>query len=211
DEVKVGTFIRDISIRKKSEMLLEISEKRFRALVENSSDILILNEGSGIIQYVSPAFEKITGITYSALQQNPRLFALRLHPDYADQARKIFLEALAKPGVPIACVLQFQHEDGYCIYLEGFVTNMLNDENVGAVVSNYRDVTERKLAEAQVIKSENRFRALVENASDVIILGNEKGIVQYVSPAFENITGFTLEDAKNNPDLLRESLHPDFQ
>ncbi|MFD2520375.1 PAS domain S-box protein [Emticicia soli] len=211
NKILVGTFVRDISIRKNAKKQLEKSEKRFRALVENSSDILILNEESGILQYVSPAFERITGITYSELQQNPKSFSLGLHPDYADQARKIFFGALKKPGVPITCVLRFQHKEGYSVYLEGTVTNMLNDENVGAVVSNYRDVTERKLAEAQLVKSENRFKALVENASDVIILGNEKGIVQYVSPAFEKITGFTLEDAKNNLNLLRESLHPDFQ
>ncbi|UTA66477.1 PAS domain-containing sensor histidine kinase [Emticicia sp. 21SJ11W-3] len=209
-EIQVGTFISDISIRKKAEKLLELSERRFRALVENSSDILIVNDKSGNVNYVSPAFEKVTGIYFSELQKNPGLFVSGLHPDNAEKARKTFQESLEKPGIPISCILHFQHKDGHDVYLEGLVTNMLNDENVGAIVSNYQDATERILAEAEVVKNENRFRSLVENASDIIILTDEKGIIEYASPAFEKITGFTFEDSINNPNLFLDCLHPDF-
>ncbi len=190
NEIKVGTFISDISVRKKAEKKAEINEKRFRSLVENATDILILSNREGAIQYVSPAFERIMGFTLDEVINNQDLVRARVHPDYISEVIKTRSEALSNPGIPMSVLLQFQHKDGHYIWLEGVITNLLNDENVSAIVSNYRDISSRKSAEAKALKSEKKFQALVENSSEIIISLNQEGYILYVSPAFEKLTGF---------------------
>lgn len=207
NDVKVGTFISDISARKKAETKVENSEKRFRSLVENTTDMLILSGQAGNIQYVSPAFERITGYTSQEVLANRDLMKSRIHPDYLSEVGQKFAESLNKPNVPLSLLMQFQHKDGHYIWLEGVITNMLNDESVAAIVSNYRDISRRKAAEAKALKSEKKFQALVENSGDIIVLATAEGIISYVSPAFEKLTGYTASEivGKRNTELM----HPE--
>lgn len=194
NETKVGTFISEISIRKNAEKILGLSEKRFRALIENATDIILLTDEKGIVKYTSPAFGRITGFSFDELSQNPQLIVSNIDPDYLEMIRKTYFEALEHPGVPISRLVKFRHKAGHYVWLEGVITNLLLDENVGAVVSNYRDVSRRKAAEAKASKIEHRFQALVENAGDIIVLTNADGIVSYVSPAYEKLTGFSQDE-----------------
>jgi PAS domain S-box-containing protein len=202
NKVLVGTFVRDVGLRKKAQKQLEKSEKRFRALIENASDIIILGNEQGVVEYVSPAFEKITGSTLEDAKNNPNLLRESLHPDFQEEAIRTTLEATEKPGIPIPRLLQVKHKGGHYLWLEGFITNLLHDENVGAMVSNYRDITERKIAKEKIIKSENRFRALIEKGEDIIIMTNPDGIISYVSPAFEKLTGYNSNEVIDKRNLL---------
>lgn len=190
NEIKVGTFISDISARKKAEKKVELNERRFRSLVENATDMLILSNKDGIIQYVSPAFERITGFTLNEVLSNQELVKSHIHADYLTDVGKTLTESLSKPNVPLSILMQFQHKDGHYIWLEGVITNRLDDENVSAIVSNYRDISLRKIAEAKAVKSEKKFQALVENSGDIIVLSTREGYISYVSPAFEKLTGY---------------------
>jgi PAS domain S-box-containing protein len=207
DETKVGTFISDISFRKNAEKIVELSEKRFRALIENATDFILLTDSSGLVLYASPAFVRVTGFSLADILDNPQLVVTSIHPDYAEEVKTTYYESLINPGVPISRILQFRHKSGHYIWLEGVITNLLDDENVGAVVSNYRDISRRKAAEANAIKVENRFQSLVENAEDIIILLNAEGVISYVSPAFEKLTGFSATEIIGG--LNMPLMHPD--
>lgn len=202
EQFRVGAFISDISARKKAEKLVESSEKRFRVLVENSSDLLILSDENGLVKYVSPSFERITGFSFEDTQNQPDLLASSLHPDFRESVVKSQREAIEKPGVPIPRQMRVKRKDGQYLWLEGFITNLLNDGSVEAIVSNYRDISERKAAEDELIKSENRFRALVEKGEDIIIMTNPDGTIIYVSPAFEKLTGYDLSEVAGQRNMM---------
>ncbi|RFS17706.1 PAS domain S-box protein [Emticicia sp. C21] len=204
--IKVGTFISDISARKNAEKKVELNERRFRALVENATDIIILSDIEGIIQYVSPAFERITGFSLDEVLSDQNLVKSRIHPEYLAEVKKTLTESLNRPNVPLSILMQFQHKNGNYIWLEGVITNQLNDENVSAIVSNYRDVSRRKTAEAKAVKSEKRFQALVENLADIIVLSNSEGYIQYVSPAFEKLTGYHPSEVIGKRNMI--FMHP---
>lgn len=207
NETYVGTFVSDISSRKNDGKILELSEKRFRALIENATDIILLTDEKGNVKYASPAFTRVTGFSAEEARQNARLVVTQVHPDDLEITRKTYFEALGHPGVPVSRLLRFGHKDGHYIWLEGVITNLMHDENVGAVVSNYRDISRRKAAEAKAAKVENHFKALVEKSEDVIILTDADGIVGYVSPAYEKLTGFSPEEVIGNINL--SFMHPE--
>lgn len=181
------------------------SEQRFRFLIENNDSIIALIDSDYKTIYRSPSAERVTGWAASDAGENGALS--RIHPADMAIAQDVIKRAMEKPGVAINITLRAQHKNGKYKWLEGTLTNLLNEPNVGALVTNLRDITEIKEAEIKLNTSERKFRALIENAADIISLIDANGIVTYVSPAFEKVTGFYFEEivGKKNTSIM----HPE--
>ena len=205
-ENKIKDFNRDLEVKVKQRTEeLNKSEMRFRLLVENSLDIISLIDYHGRILYISPSIKRLTGYTEKEMIGMSG-FDL-IHPDDVEGGKRFRQSLIDKPAVPEKSTFRLKHKkDGY-IWVEGTVTNMLNDENVKAFVLNYHDITERKSAEVRLRKSEKRFRSLIENANDIISLSDENGIRFYISPAIERVTGFTIEESINR--MVFDTVYPD--
>jgi diguanylate cyclase (GGDEF)-like protein/PAS domain S-box-containing protein len=142
------TVARDETDRMVAEEALRHAEARFRALVQFSSDIVVLTDSEGLVRYVSPSVERIVGIPSSGTVQN--VFDL-IHPDDVDEARTVFAEVLEHPGATVGPQeFRLLTLDGTWRHLEVIGTNLVSDPDVGGVVFNSRDVTERRRAEALV-------------------------------------------------------------
>lgn len=128
------------------------SEKRFRSLIENSSEGIALTDESANVIYRSPGSQKITG-------NLPKDEVINLtHPDDLSALKNIHAEVLSKPLVPVPFQGRFLHETGNYIWLEGTFTNLLGVDGVNAIVANYRDVTKRKELEDLLHKSNSLAR-----------------------------------------------------
>ena len=205
-ENTIKDFNRDLEIKVKERTEeLNKSEMRFRLLVENSLDIISLIDYDGRIIYISPSIKRLTGFTEKEMIGLSG-FDL-IHPNDVEGGKKFRQKLIDMPFVPANSIFRLKHKNGGHIWVEGTVTNMLNDENVQAFVLNYHDITERKKAEESLRNSEKRFRSLIENAQDIISLSDENGIRFYVSPSIERITGFTIEETINQP--VFTIVHPD--
>lgn len=132
---------------------VERNERRFRALVENVGDIIFLADKDGKVVYVSPAIEKVIGYTSDEIIGKQAYWLI--HPDYVEESKQILKELLNNPGVSIPRSNRFLHKNGNYVWVEGTVINLLNDESIQAIVSVYRDISERK-------KSEEELKALSE-------------------------------------------------
>ena len=69
-------------------------------------------------------------------------------------------------------------------------TNLADEPSVEAIIVNYRDVTERKLAEEQLRQSEERFRKLIENSWEALALLDLTGTIVYASPSTARVVGY---------------------
>ncbi|TAK09500.1 MAG: PAS domain S-box protein [Candidatus Manganitrophaceae bacterium] len=136
----------DVTQRSHTDAALRESERRFRALIENSSDAIALLSSNGKIFYASPSTLRIFGYTPEALLGKTPLELI--HPDHRERARSLFSDLMKRPGEGAVTELQFRHRDGAWHWVEGIGTNLLHDPSVRAIVINYRDITDRKEAEA---------------------------------------------------------------
>lgn len=151
---------------KATEELVEKNEKRFRALIENSSDIKTLASRNCTIIYVSPSLTKVLGYTAAELLETSLLNLI--HPD---EVADFITNRNAVLDIPEA-TFNFQHrkkhKDGRWLWFEGSVTNMLHEPAIGAMVSNFRDITDKKNSEQKQDFDSNNLHALINNTDDLL-------------------------------------------
>lgn len=131
----------DITKEKISELAIASNESRFRKLIENSLDtILVRNEHRDLI-YVSPSLGRMLG--YNKLEMESLKVEIFVHEADASKLEKLYEQASNHPGVPMPSTLRLKHKTGRFIWVEGVTTNMVADEDVRGFVSNFRDITQR--------------------------------------------------------------------
>ena len=145
-------LVEDISARKKAKQELEENEKRFRSLVENSNEVILIINKNGEAVYCSPSLKRITGYYELLCAGNDILYLI--HPD----DRNLLLEKLkhvrVNPGK--ACseiVMRVKASDSSWIWVNATLTNLLEEKNIEGYVVNLRDITGKKEAELNLVKS----------------------------------------------------------
>ena len=124
-------------------------EARFGSLVRHASDLITVIGRDGVITYQSPSIERLLG--YDAERMTGRRFEELLDASDGDRVREMLVDVAAlareQPEV-VQCTLV--HSDGTPHQFELNCTNLLDDEHVGGIVLNCRDISERKAFEEQL-------------------------------------------------------------
>ncbi|MBD1880647.1 EAL domain-containing protein [Coleofasciculus sp. FACHB-T130] len=125
------------------------SEQRFRALIENATDIIIIVNASGQVTYVSPSVNRILGYAPDGLiGKNALTF---IHPEDVLLVKQRLKNSIQNPNVTQRLgEYRVQHRNGSWGIFEAVTTNLLNDPAVQGIVVNCHDITERKQAEEQL-------------------------------------------------------------
>ena len=169
------------------------SEKRFRALIENSSDAVSLISADGIILYESPSVRRLLG--YSPEELIGRNVFELLHPDDLPRIMPIFSQLLQQPHQTVKALARYRHKNGAWLWIEGVGKNLIAEPGVQAIVVNYRDITERKQAEKALLESESRLLTVLEATPIPITLTSlEDGIVLYANSALEDLLGVSISE-----------------
>ena len=124
------------------------SDGRFRLLVQHAADIISVVNPEGDIRYQSPSVESILG--YRAADMVGTNLFTYLHPDDIDRARRSLAELFADPKRTQRTLVRARHVDGSWRHLEGVGANLLHNPEVGGLLLNIRDVTERAELEDQL-------------------------------------------------------------
>ncbi len=182
----------DITERKRAEGALLESERRFRAMVENSWEAISLIDREGRIIYTSPSASRLLGYAVDELE-GMNLFAY-LHPDDLPTVNAAFSDLVHVPGAVRSAQYRFLHKNGTWLWLEGTGANLFDEPSVRAIVANYRDITRRHAAEAALRESEQRYRLLAEYSTDLISRHTLDGVYLYASPACRALLGYEPEE-----------------
>lgn len=188
--------------RERAERALLESERRFRALVENSTDGVSLIELDGTLLYTGPSTKRILGYE-SAEIIGLNIFDL-IHPDDLERAKSRFIEMIREPGRTIDGLIRIRHRDGLWRWIEHVSKNLVNESSVQAVVSNYRDVSERRLAE----ESQTRLVAILEATSDFVGISDLSSRVLYLNRAGRRMTG--IEENEDISSTFVRDYHPEW-
>ncbi|MDH5568109.1 MAG: PAS domain S-box protein, partial [Myxococcales bacterium] len=173
------------------------SEARYRALLESSSEALVLLDAKGRIQYASAAMRRVLGFNTAEILGRPGLgFVLS---DDRPAVQKAFVALGAEPGSFVTLRVRFQHKNGGQRVLESSLANRLGDADVAAIVCSYRDVTQEEEHRA-------RFAATFENSPVGLAHVDLEGRFQLVNRRLCAMLGYT--PAALTGRTMRELLHP---
>jgi PAS domain S-box-containing protein len=197
--------LRDISEKIKAESRIIASERRFRKLIENMQDGIALFDTDLKLVYRGPSAARISGRSDEELKSID-MFSYIFPEDIAG-LQQVLKNARTNPGMPLDIHFSMHHKAGHTVKIEGIAINLLNDEDVKAIVFNYWDVTDRNIAEEKLIKSEKRFRKMIENNADIILLMDVNGKILYQSPSATRILGWSKSEFEEMS--IEEHFQPD--
>ena len=182
----------NISERKKMEDALRKEEQLFRALSEQSSDIIVLIDPEGKIIYENPAVTTIMGLSpEERIGQN--VFQ-NLHPDDFEIVATAFNTLRSHINAPTQHgEIRIRHSDGGIRTFDVSASSLVHNDIIEGIIINLRDITERKKAEQIIRESEEKFRILTESTPTAVMLyQNNKWI--YANPAASTISGYSNEE-----------------
>jgi diguanylate cyclase (GGDEF)-like protein/PAS domain S-box-containing protein len=133
---------------RRSKGQLEASERRFRALIEHSSDVVTVFDPDGTITYDSPSCAPVLG--YAPSERLGRNGFEFVHADDRARVTAVVAQLVAQAGTIAHAELRVRHRDGSFRWVEASMTNLLHDPAVGGCVTNLRDITDRKGLEDQL-------------------------------------------------------------
>ncbi|MBN2099639.1 MAG: PAS domain S-box protein [Dehalococcoidia bacterium] len=169
--------------RKRMDLALRESEKRYRLLAENITDVIWTTDMQTNITYMSPSATRLVG--FSAEELRKMTVADLLTPDSFERGMQVLAERQAKesqePGSqPDYWTIQVEmrHKDGSTVWVEETVTFLRDDDGTPiGLVGASRDVSRRKIMEDALRMSEDKYRTLVEASPDGVLSIDAQGII----------------------------------
>jgi diguanylate cyclase (GGDEF)-like protein/PAS domain S-box-containing protein len=195
----------DITARLVAERDLQESEVRFRLLAEHSTDLIGRYAVDGTCLWISPSSTAVLGYGPEELiGTNP---GDHVHEEDLS-AVKAAMQTMVERAAPATATFRFRHKNGSYVWLEARGKAITDEHGVVVEVqSSTRDVSARIERQARLEESEEHFRLLAENASDVIVRFDPDGVCKWISPSISVLAGWEPEELVGT--LLRPFLHPD--
>ncbi len=200
-----------------TQLALYKSEKKYRKIFENVQDVFYQIDSYGIIKEVSPSIIRISGYSRNELIGKEIIFLY-----YDPNVQDLILKTITKKGEVWDYEVRLITKSGQIKYVSVNAHVMLNENNepIGSEGS-FHDITERKQMEFELLKAkekaeerENQLKLIADNFVNgmiyqVAMLDENKRQFTYVSETVNKLYDCTVEEAKENPDLIYGKLHPD--
>jgi PAS domain S-box-containing protein len=186
---------------------LESSERRFKALVQEGSDLIAIISAEGIYHYVNPNSKAIIGVDADFyIGRNAFEF---IHPNDSKMVAE-HIELLLKHKRIQLPPFRFEVNDGEYRWIETVMTNMIDDLSVSGIIANSRDVTERIKNDIRVQESIERFNVLSKATSDAVWDWDMKNDKLIWNKGIKGIFGYRVSETDEawwQERIHKEDLH----
>ncbi len=185
------------NLRKAAEDKLRESEEKFRLTYRFSPDAININRmRDGLYVDINDGFTKLTGFTREDVAGKTS-FDIQIWHDPADRMKLV--RDLRENGFCDNLEALFKRKDG-TLTTALMSARVISLKNEPHIISITRDISERKQAEAE----RERLLLAIEQANEMVVITDASGVIQYVNPAFEEITGYTDSEAiGKKPNVLK--------
>ncbi|HJW40462.1 MAG TPA: PAS domain-containing sensor histidine kinase [Rhizomicrobium sp.] len=193
----------EVTAQVRAEEERERAQAMYRLMTEESGDIIILYSPDSKLLFVSQALERLTGRTAEEIRDGGYMHFV--HPDDAEEAAKMSRRPV--DGDTVTATWRIRHRDGHYIWLETTIRTVYDGADPKNVISVSRDVTLRVQAEEARRKSDEMYRVMTTEASDIIILFGPDRRILFASEALGRVLGRTPAEIESGKWM--DLSHPD--
>ncbi|MGZ8763898.1 MAG: PAS domain S-box protein, partial [Acidimicrobiia bacterium] len=193
-----------VMVRDATRSLAE-SEERFRVLVNEQTDVILVIDHGIQIRWANPAATRVLGYPLDEFVGRNGLDLI--HPDDRTKTVETFAEFLDPANESDALEIRAAHTDGHYVPMEVVGTDLSDEPAVGGIVVNLRDLTERRAVEAELAEVQARFQVAFEHAPIGISMSGADGVIIRVNSAFAEMLGRAPEQLASMP--MAAISHPD--
>ncbi len=192
--------LRDIQAQKDAQAALEESEERFRRSMMDAAIGMAIVAPSGEFLRVNPRMSLLLGRDAETLTRST--WQELTHPDDLDKDLELVAEVLAGTRDTYRIPKRYVKPDGEVVWTD-LTVSCVRDEagQVRYVVSQIIDITESVRAQRALAESEEHYRLMAENSSDVVFRATPNGRLEWVSPSVSEVTGWSCEEILGKPML----------
>lgn len=178
--------LRDVTATRQVEKFVRESERRYRLLAENSSDMISLHDSSGIYEYVSPASKMLTG--FAPEQLLGRSAYDFIHPDDLAEVHRVHSTLLATAEA-FTVAFRSRRREGTYVWLETTARGVRDPQTgrVREVQCATRDISRRKQAEQELRESRELLQAVLDNCPAIIYIKDADGRLMLVNRRSEQV------------------------
>ncbi len=202
--IAIEGIARDVTERKRMEERIKLQTRYFEGLFESSPLAIAIVDKDGKIIRINKGFEKLFGWREDEVR-GEHIDDIVIEPERKEEALSLTVKA-TRGGIVLTEGTRIR-KDGTRIMVSIIAHPIIIDHELIAQIGIYRDVTERYQMEQALIESETKFRTLTERSLVGVYLFQD-GILLYVNPKFEEITGYSAEEliGKMGP---KDLVHPE--
>ncbi|MGQ9455398.1 MAG: PAS domain S-box protein [Armatimonadota bacterium] len=207
---RVAWIAIDITERKNAERALREEERRWRALIKNIPGTVmrrVINTDPPTIDFASQAVERLTGWPSEHFVGKPvSEFNNIIHPDDREVVENTISESINNRK-PFVVVYRLRCRDGSIKTCRERGQPIVDDSRSPVYIDSVIfDITDLQKAERDLRESEEKYRSIVDNSKDLIMLAKPTGEIVYSNPALEPMLGYRPEEFDH---LTLDIIHPD--
>ena len=190
---------RDITEFKRAEAALRNSEENYRSVVDNVKEVIFQTDIAGLWIFLNPAWTEITGFTLGeSICTN---FVDYVHPDDRQRNLELFHPLIERQKDFCQHEVRYITKDGGYRWIEVHAQLTLAPDNtITGTSGTLIDITNRKLAEAQVKESERQLRQVIDLIPHFIFAKNKEGQYILANKTIAKAYGITVEELLNHKD-----------
>lgn len=206
----IGTAF-NITERKIAENRIQKITRHFQSLIEKAPDGIVLINHEGNFKYLSPSARKMFGYNLTEeINGNPAEFT---HPEDLPLVLEELTKLISDPTYNPILQYRFSDKSGNWKWVESIFTNLYSDPDVEAIVINFHDITERKLAEKEINDTHELLSNLAQQVPGVIyqyrLFPDGRSCFPYASNGIQEIYEVTPEEVREDATPVFGRIHPD--
>lgn len=196
----------DVTERRRAEEVLAEKEHRFRLMIQNVNDMLLILDPDGTVSFVSPACSPMLGyVAHDLIGKSAYSF---MHVDDVAWVRSALQGLFESKDRVIVLAFRQIHRDGTVLWVEASGTNLLDDPTIEGVILAVRDISRRRQSELETLEWRRRYDLLTLAAGNVVYDCALDGSVVW-GGGFEQMLGYATKDMQGGLMQWLERVHPD--
>ncbi len=198
---KFQGVITDNTMRVRDQQMLQTSEDNFRKVFQQSNTAIAISDGMRVL-LANQAWEELTGYDEDGFKNmDPMDF---VHPEELHKAQELMRRLAESKGEPVSDLLHIVDARQQDKWMNVNLSSIEFDGDWATMII-LTDFTEQVLANREI----NKMSAIIMNSPTSIVITDKAGVIEYVNPFFQKVTGYSADEAMGkNPSILKSGGTP---